>query len=765
MDRPQSLTPPAAAELASALACIAAGLEPWVPAVAALLKVQFSGLLYSYDPILSHVVLMLYCRFSDAFAGGDELGIARRSRPSPKNPTSRSCSASSRSTGSWARRSLPAHSACWRPEGKREEEESKRAQVVKLFEDGLVCVSAYKWLPPWSTETLVAFRALHKFLVGVSPHDADSCDSTFRLLMESTIFNTLKTMLVNLALEHRGLVPVIAYFIDRLLGCEAHQLAGELLLQTLDEHLLPKLEVGYQLSSYFPVFEKIAQNYTVPPHGLLELLTKQMVSLAEKHGPDTELKSWSQGSKVLGVCHVTIKHHHSSRIFLPLSRLLAFTCQFFPDLEVRDTARVYLRMLLCIPGKKLRHIMGSSEQPSGVSPSASLFQVPSPRPPQDLNKKLSSISSYIHLERVVPLLVQQSWLLALPNFNTQSNGSTSFVGIQDISSSPSLKSEKEINPAVENINAQKEPLLVMDSKVAGILTIYSCMGSVPAVSMEEANELPALYATTITFSSTSKYGKIPPCRVPFLLGEPSKSGLDIVPLDSNSSEGDSSYRALIVIELEPREPMAGIIDVASRQILKMGKFPHDIPEEDVCEYYLDLFHALWEACGNSASTGRETFPLSSGKGYAAINGTRSVKLLEIPANSLVNAVEKYLSPFVVSVIGDKLVRIVRQNGVIRDVFWEEEDSSDFAVSEGDALVLYSPETPLQLPYIQEETDSDNVSHTNKRNIGVFHVLIFLPPRFHLLFLMEVGEISTLVRIRTDHWPCLAYVDEYLEALL
>ncbi|OAY82689.1 hypothetical protein ACMD2_22326, partial [Ananas comosus] len=651
----------------------------------------------------------------------DELASPAASRPSPKNPPALVFRLL---VLHWllARRSLPAHSACWRQvlpyrvrsistegkkldalahiacslgtlEGKREEEESKRAQVVKLFEDGLVCVSAYKWLPPWSTETLVAFRALHKFLVGVSPHDADSYN------------------------------------------------VGEFGIGAS----------GYQLSSYFPVFEKIAQNYTVPPHGLLELLTKQMVSLAEKHGPDTELKSWSQGSKVLGVCHVTIKHHHSSRIFLPLSRLLAFTCQFFPDLEVRDTARVYLRMLLCIPGKKLRHIMGSSEQPSGVSPSASLFQVPSPRPPQDLNKKLSSISSYIHLERVVPLLVQQSWLLALPNFNTQSNGSTSFVGIQDISSSPSL-------------NFESEPFT-------------RAWGSVPAVSMEEANELPALYATTITFSSTSKYGKIPPCRVPFLLGEPSKSGLDIVPLDSNSSEGDSSYRALIVIELEPREPMAGIIDVAIKANTENGQvisgslqsicigiedmflkasIPHDILEEDVCEYYLDLFHALWEACGNSASTGRETFPLSSGKGYAAINGTRSVKLLEIPANSLVNAVEKYLSPFVVSVIGDKLVRIVRQNGVIRDVFWEEEDSSDFAVSEGDALVLYSPETPLQLPYIQEETDSDNVSHTNKRNIGVFHVLIFLPPRFHLLFLMEVGEISTLVRIRTDHWPCLAY---------
>ncbi|KAJ6901283.1 hypothetical protein NC651_019133 [Populus alba x Populus x berolinensis] len=50
-------------------------------------------------------------------------------------------------------------------------------------------------------------------------------------------------------------------------------------------------------------------------------------------------------------------------------------------------------------------------------------------------------------------------------------------------------------------------------------------------------------------------------------------------------------------------------------------------------------------------------------------------------------------------------------------------------------------------------------------MGCFLVLIFLPPRFHLLLQMEVSDLSTLVRIRTDYWPCLAYVDDYLEVFL
>lgn len=156
------------------------------------------------------------------------------------------------------------------------------------------------------------------------------------ILTFSTLF---QRMLVDMMLEYQRLVPVIVAFIDRLLGCQKHHWLGERLLQTFDENLIPKVKMDYRLVSCFPIFDRIAENNTIPPSRLLELLTKFMVFLVEKHGPDTGLKSWSQGSKVLGVCRTMLMHHHSSRLFCRLSRLLAFSCLYFPDLEVRDNAR------------------------------------------------------------------------------------------------------------------------------------------------------------------------------------------------------------------------------------------------------------------------------------------------------------------------------------------------------------------------------------------------------------------------------------------
>jgi AP-5 complex subunit beta-1 len=194
-----------------------------------------------------------------------------------------------------------------------------------------------------------------------------------------------------------------------------------------------------------------------------------------------------------------------------------------------------------------------------------------------------------------------------------------------------------------------------------------------------------------------------------------------------------------------------------------ASLPPDTPKDGVAEYYQDLFHALWEACNSSSNIGRETFPLS---GLVAISGTRSVKLLEVTPKVLIGAVERYLAPFVVGVAGHSLITILRGNGVIQNVVWEESDS-DGTVG-ADALVPYSMENNLQLQHIDDDEIGIGLArhaHLSRRDMGVVRVLIFLPPRYHLLFLMEVGYSSTLVRIRTDHWPCLAYVDEYLEALL
>lgn len=492
--------------------------------------------------------------------------------------------------------------------------------------------------------------------------------------------------------------------------------------------------------------------------------------------------------------------------------------------------RIYLRMLICVPGMKLKGILNFGEQLLGISPSthsSSFFNVISPRHQQNF-KKSRSISSCIHLERMIPLLVKQSWSLSLPASDTGSSKPSHLESITDSESQVDLRgldgsTSSLAKSEIERTNQLQEPLRVMDSKISQILVVlrrhFSCIpdfrhmqgikvnifcllrfesepfnhlfGVGPPTSPSDGvDALPSLYATVLKFSSSAPYGSIPSYHIPFLLGEPSRTNhisspsvsLDIVAVE-NGSEEEENYRAPVTIDLEPREPRPGLVDVFIEANIENGQIihgqlqsvsvgiedmflkaivPSDISEDAVPAYYSGLFDALWEACGPSASTGRETFPLKGGKGAAAINGTRSVKLLEAPANSLIRAIEQYLASFVVSVIGEHLVDMVKDGGIIKDIVWKDAAADSFVDSA--ASVTNLDRGPLHLTYFNDEEERETQVNDYKRKMGCIHALIFLPPRFHLLFQMEVSDFSTLVRIRTDHWPCLAYVDDYLEAL-
>ncbi|CAK7326069.1 unnamed protein product [Dovyalis caffra] len=863
----QVLTPSGMMEFLGMVMPVALALE----LQASMLKVQFFGMIYSFDPLLCHVVLMMYFQFLDAFDGQEGeivtrlmlisketqhylvfrllalhwlLGLLSKLMFSGEVGKYKSIFElglrfypavfDSLALKSLKLDLLAFYSICLdmlKLESYSGEEVGIGKSAAKLFEDGLVSVSAFKWLPPWSTETAVAFRAFHKFLIGASSH-SDSDPSTTRTLMDSTIFHTLQGMLVDLTLQFQRLVPVIVSYIDRLLGCQKHCWLGERLLQTVDEFLLPKVKIDYKLSSYLPIFDRIAEDKTIPPGGLLDLLLKFMVFLVEKHGPDTGLKSWSLGSKVLGICRTMLMHHHSSRLFLGLSHLLAFTCLYFPDLEVRDNARIYLRMLICIPGLKLRDILNLGEQLLGISPSShssSFFNVHSPRQHYQHFKKSRNISSYIHIERIIPLLVKQSWSLSLLPLGDGSAKAGYLESIRDREPQVDLRdldgSENlEIAPETERIYQPQEPLRVMDSKISEILEILrrhfsfipdfrhmpglkvriSCHlrfesepfnhiwgDNSPTSQLDGEDALPAIYATVLKFSSPAPYGSIPSYRIPFLLGEPPRNGdissqtvsLDIVPVENGARE-EESFRAPVTIDLEPQEPTPGLVDVSIEANAENGRIihgqlqsitvgiedmflkaivPSDIAEDAIPAYYSQLFNALWEACGAPSNIGRETFQLKGHKGVAAISGTRSVKLLEVPAGSLIRATEQYLAPFVVSVIGEPLVNMVKDGGIIRDIIWKD-STADSLLGSSTSVTPGLERGPLHLTYGEDEDESGSSINFSKRNMGCFLVLIFLPPRFHLLFQIEVSDLSTLVRIRTDYWPCLAYVDDYLEAL-
>ncbi|GLJ40868.1 hypothetical protein SUGI_0845440 [Cryptomeria japonica] len=887
LERPQILTACGMLEFVSDLINVASALE----LQPSLLKVQFSGLIYSYDPVLCHIVLMIYAHFVDAFDGEDK-NICRRlvliskeaSQPLivrllvihwmlgleslslQKNRRSTLVSiASDLYPPVFDPLSLKAikldalaycainfdptpterlHLPTNRPLDFSVSERGNTSVAVgevtagKLFNDGLACVSSFRWLPPWSTETRLAFRMLHRFLTVAIPHPSID-EETISLYTKSALFDTLQSLLVNTALELQKLVPNILSLIDRLLYCESHQLLGECLLQIFNGYLLSKLVPDRHLSAYFPIFDRIAESSSIPPRHLLELLTLYAGTLVNKYDPETLSMSWSRGSKVLGICRTVLMHHHSSRVFLVLSRLLAFLCRFFPDLEIRDSARIYLRMLICIPGNKLRRILSLGDQlpdDSSAPQLSSFFRSPSPRAPQSV---MQNLSTYIHLSRVTPLIVKQSWSLVI--VNSDINEEIYSVGEQNVNleePSMAIAESKEgtdrEHVAMDGVFRGVEPLRVMDSKVSEMLGIlrrhfatipdvrhgpglkvsvhcklsFDSEGRFPAgqddsfhnPQLNSDDSWPALYAIVIKFSSGSQYGPIPSVHIPFLMGEPprknephfsSKSeeeksilmqvqdGSIIEPgkeadsqqpannnkratRSSSMDEDKEGFQELVIIELEPKEPVPALIDVFIEATGEAGQsirgqlqsipvgiedlfmkspVPNDVQEEEVADYYFILFNVLWEACESPGKIGRETFLLGGSKGVAAIHGTGSVKLLEAQSDRVIDSVGHFLGPSVVAVSGEQLINIVKDNNIVKDVVWKDEKShsSDEEISNSPGHNL-SQEGPLQLKYLLDATDIDDSIEISKTHIvsGSFiHKMTPIP--FFSLFSGDLGK--------------------------
>lgn len=223
LEWPQVLTPCAMVEFLSMIMPLVVALDLQT----SLLKVQFFGMVYSYEPMLCHAVLTMYSQFLEAF-DGQEGQIARRlllvSRETQQFLVFRLLALHwllgfcelelKRDAGKMkpivqmglsiypsvfdplALKALKLDllafcSICVSESGSCGGDAGDGKEMVKEFKDGLVSVSAFKWLPAGSTETVVAFRTFHKFLIGASSH-SDFDPSTTRSIMDSNIFHTIQ---------------------------------------------------------------------------------------------------------------------------------------------------------------------------------------------------------------------------------------------------------------------------------------------------------------------------------------------------------------------------------------------------------------------------------------------------------------------------------------------------------------------------------------------------------------------------------------------
>jgi len=225
-----------------------------------LLKVPFFGLLYNYDPLLGHITLILYSQFPDVFAGQEgevfrQFILISKGGQQPlvlmllalhwlmglvdsisnRNVEKRKLITGMRSNfypniyDALALKPLKLDLLALCSVVVDAIESCKgisKVYALNYFDDGFICVSAFKWPHPGSTETAVAFRTIHKVLIGGSSH-SDNVPA----IMVSAIFYPTQSMLVSLLLGYQKLVPVVVSLINRLLHCKMHSCLGKNLLQ------------------------------------------------------------------------------------------------------------------------------------------------------------------------------------------------------------------------------------------------------------------------------------------------------------------------------------------------------------------------------------------------------------------------------------------------------------------------------------------------------------------------------------------------------
>ncbi|KAH7422710.1 hypothetical protein KP509_12G021400 [Ceratopteris richardii] len=922
LERPQLLMSSAILDFASSFIDIATALE----LQGSILKLQLYSFIHTYSPLLLHAVLMIYFRFSDSFKGEGgaifkRLNVLCNDSQQPlvirllavhwvlgleslllsKDSKLRlETIASSMYPLIYDPLSLKAlkldvlaHCAAYvqssaaKLDAQRPREASDMQLVrgeefaSRLFKDGTVCFSSFRWLPSWSSEARLMFRMLHRFLTvdamsfPSSPKHENRFDCAF--------FKTLEESLISLALQFQRLVPGLLMLVDRLLLCENHKTLGERLLQIFNDKLLCQISPDKHLPAYFPILERIAENGSIPPGGIVDLLDAYVRYQATSVEAD-KLSLWVRGSQVLLICRTIMVHHYSSRAFRPLSYLLAFLVIHFPDFEVQDVARTYLRMLVSIPGKNLRAILTYGDeriedpQFSQVSP---LLQAPLSSPG---SKQSLQVASYILLTRATPLSVGQSWSLVLHNLfqdkpvKENDDGEPSVIGNELPSNAQGEVEFPKVSnlPEVGEISQMKtaEDLTDIDSSDSKMLHEYFSLipdqingpglkVKVPCflefkadrhISNEEkesprstmsgpsfSRSWPALYAVVLSFSTSGPYGSIPSVHIPFLLSKPldgtqgsmaedcasgelqmveHKEGPEIIARfekhemenepnlqnkefsdvntgpdtlnDSSRSEelDEDNFKEAFVLELEPKQPVPTIVDAYivtsdedGRQIHGQLDSVHigiedlfakplrqsSISLSESSSYYYNLFNSLWEACDRSGKQHSKSFALKSGIHYVTMAGTESVKLLEFRADKVLDVVEHFLSPYVVCARGEQLVSILKDSGILENIVWQED--TEPGRSRGHLAITYglptSGEGSNQLyDYGGEDGETQtSLLDSYRENIGSLCILIFLPPHYHILLKMDIADWSTLVRIRTDYWPCLAYVDEYLEALM
>ncbi|CAE8685665.1 unnamed protein product [Polarella glacialis] len=622
----------------------------------------------------------------------------------------------------------------------------------------LYCFKISQTMP---TNLLVVLESLSEFKYCFRPVGAHAV--VFRFLLRILIdFSSdvdgleVPLTLCDLLRSHPRLLPSVLALYE-----QANSRAVQYkLLHSLGD-FVSRLEPPSRIQKYFGLLVILSETPWLDPSYVLTAL-KRLVFC-----PSSSL-SWQAGMRVLITCRRVILSHPQAAIYQPMFRLLQHLSTYQSDVDLRDRALLYLRLLT--------HA-GPAELGALFNPNPGDVQRMTQTLPPVLPKTVRLINGPVPFLRLVKLpeerqrlglLDRQCAVFVLPHgrgplgsekelqggglerpLGTSSSSTAASPG--GVNSFGESEWEKRWGDPGADHQFPKEWLELADAadRELGIGGRFSWLlgeyrrhvQASPAsirlpfvLKYQQVQDMQSmggldcprqLFSLELTFSSSEHYVPIEPIRIPFISADGGPAGSR---LDEEAAAGGFPCMNKLLLLLRPSSPVPTSFGVNiafndSQSHMYFGQLEaFDVAFQDLflpvrmpLVFWAPLFESLWQGSLEKSCW--------------------SVKVLDLERDIVHQLIRTQLGPFIVP----------------SEVHLEEED---FDFEQEEYFERWNADGESGLP-LEEDDDDDVVV-----KVDTFFIIVFVPPCHHLLMRFAISSRSTIVRILTDRFQLLSYMDAF-----
>ncbi|GAM21030.1 hypothetical protein SAMD00019534_042050 [Acytostelium subglobosum LB1] len=421
---------------------------------------------------------------------------------------------------------------------------------------------------------------------------------------------------------------------------------------------------------------------------------------------------WVTGNTIISICRRSLIHHNTQTLFKPLRLILSTLSAHFSNLEIRDRARFYDRMLTHLPDDKIKSLLttqGTTADDSNIS-----------------GMSMSSLSTMK--------------IIKSPN---------NYISITPTNDKP-IAHHYTIDPSFDNAVMLGDDADQMFQEYHRMIKEFSHLSAKIVIpyrirykpNQPPVNFPPKVYALLIQFKqATPLYAPINPIRIPYLCYP-----------ESEDKALEFPYCFNVDITFHPHHPMPSNIKVKMVFNNDEGK-TCKASASTISVQFQDIFMQV---------------PVPSFvKSVPQFRSTLFDKLWKLMVDEL-NVEQKnpqYMhSVKYINVAKDVIVASVRANLGLYLIEDQDQDQDQ------DQVQVQEQEPEMKkMEDLAEADAASSSSETNKvaaipSVAKMMKILVFLPPQHHMLLLFTIHADSTIVHIKTDYWRALSYIDPFLKSL-